>query len=195
MDEPHEYHVQSDVDESHFERLTEIAKSFPIANPLPEDQLSNLNSLEKSFVIHQHRLLRIDRFCEDLIPKLDVQFCEFKRHLRVYNASIPQSQMRRMSKKTKSLFRRCHETRRKTERIWSILVRQLDTFTGERKHRSRPFDTVLETYETVKSLQRSQGLMKIQIMKLDRNFEEQGVDNANLLLRLDKLVMCKACLF
>lgn len=193
MGDHEEDDLETEFDEAHLEQLLEKAASFPPTHALTDDHLPGLNSLERSFVIHQHRLMRMDRYCEDVVPKLDLQFTDLKRRLRLYQSAIPPMQIRRLPKKTKVVFKRCMESLHKTQRSWNVLIMQLDAFNGDRNRGIRGVETVLETHETIKGVYRLQGLLKAQVVKLDHCFEDQGADGGNLLLKLDKLQLCKFC--
>ena len=79
-------------------------KALPLNNPLTEANLYGLNSLERAFVVHEHRLLRINRYCQDQVSHLDMQFSDPKTHLGTYNMAynhlrcLPTNSLLRMHK-------------------------------------------------------------------------------------------------
>jgi hypothetical protein len=187
-EEDDESYLQHDISEAHLEKLQELASSFLLSTTVMESHLPDLNPLERSFVIHQHRLLRLDHYIASTIPHLDLQFSELKHHLKRYRAML--SQIRRMSKKTKACFKRCVDFFGKAQQAWQELVLMLDAFCGDRKKGSRGLETVLGTYEGVKLAARFQGWLRNETMKLERLVEEQG-GVGSLLVRIDKLVASK----
>lgn len=180
-------YLENDISEAQLERLQEIATRFPLSTTVTEAHLTGLNPLEQSFVIHQHRLLRLDSYISSTLPKLDLQFSDLKHHLKRYKPMLPQ--IRRLSKKTKACFKRCMEFLGKANQAWEELVLMLDAFTGDRDKGSRGMGTVLGTHEAIKVVTRLQGWLRNEVLKLEKLFEEQGGDGG-LLVRIDKLALC-----
>lgn len=67
--------------------LQGLTRTLPLHAPLTEANLDGLNTHERAFLTHEHRLLRIDRYCQDQVPELGMQFSELKTHLSTYDSS------------------------------------------------------------------------------------------------------------
>lgn len=156
--------------------LQGLVKTLPLNSPLTEANLHGLNSLERAFLTHEHRLLRIDRYCQDQVPQLDMQFTELKTHLSTYDLAHNHSCSPTNNRK---VYSECVKVKAKTQQAWDNLVLKLDMFDAERKSEKRTPSTILDTHQAIKDVRSVQRRLEKEIMKLPR-LHEDGPEKVSL---------------